>query len=67
MGKFGSSSSTDIKVVFGFVSYRFCWMSMRDGAMNTILRLAWADLAKWYKNFQFLSLFNIFITPGSVW
>jgi hypothetical protein len=32
MGKSGSSSSTDIKVVFGFVSHRFCWMSMRDGA-----------------------------------
>jgi hypothetical protein len=35
--------------------------------MDTILRLAWADLAKRYKNFQFLALFNIFITPGSVW
>ena len=31
MGKSGSSSSTDIKVVFGFVSHRCCWMSMSDG------------------------------------
>uniref|UniRef100_A0A2N9EH10 Uncharacterized protein n=1 Tax=Fagus sylvatica TaxID=28930 RepID=A0A2N9EH10_FAGSY len=52
MGKSGSSSSTDIKVVFGFVSHRFCWMSMRDGAIDTILRLAWVDLAKWYKNIK---------------
>jgi hypothetical protein len=37
-------------------------MAMRDGAMDTILRLEWVDLAKRYKKFQFLSLANFFST-----
>jgi hypothetical protein len=35
---------------------------MRDGARDTILRLEWVDLAKRYKNFQFLSLAKFFST-----